>query len=781
MSALGCSVARHKGLCRILGLLLAVPAPAAIAADDLVSVQLEEGQSLRDLADRYLGDPDLWMEILRANDLAMSDVRPGLVIEIPVSRIANADRALEGSLERIQQATMEGARLFAPDEIAQAIWLRDRALAERKAGTWDEAARLAGEASAAADEALATALAQRDAAAEALLSDRQGWVEGQRPEDVVWSERDLNSVLIEEEKIRTLSGSTAQITFLDDSRLRLNPNSQAVIQRMRVDPLSREEEAKVTLVEGDLYALLSGKSRRNTFGLEIPDVETEIESTSFWVQHDDSGSKFANYDDQALQVAAEGESVTLGKNEGTVVRSGEAPSEKVDILTSPDLLAPQDDAVAYDAELDLRWSAVADAAGYWVEVASDPGFGQMTLSEWGLEEPDFQTDELDTGSYYWRVAALDKFGLPGARSDAWRFNVSTDVTPPYVAISAPEEGAILRQAPLRVIGESEPGAAITLNGEALTTGPDGRFDTPYAPAPGQNELVVEVTDPAGNVTERRRSFLFMPDESAAVVFDSDIPSIGPRHFVTDQDVISLAGSAAPDAQIVVRAPDGAARASAYTDGEGRFRINVPLHDQAEELEIQVVAASGFATEDRFAVSIDREGPEIELDEPPPIVTAVEWLPLRGVVRGGAEVLLNGRPIKLLDDRFDQTVTLRTGANDIEMVATDPVGNVRVERWEVSLDQEPPALLAHQLSTDRVSPGEPFTIEVQATDPSGLKQAAPFTVRIGATPYSDFLRFNRASNSYQATVVPPQGASGRLALTEVELEDYAGNRQRYTFK
>ncbi len=210
-----------------------------------------------------------------------------------------------------------------------------------------------------AEKALASALAQRDAAAEALLSDRQGWVEGQRPEDVVWSDRDTNSILIEEEKVRTLSRSTAQITFRDDSRLRLNPNSQAVIQRMRVDPLSREEEAKVTLVEGDLYALLSGKSERKTFGLEIPDVQTEIDSTSFWVRHDVSGSKFANYDERTLQVAAQGESVTLGKNEGTVVRSGRAPSEKMEVLGSPTLTAPQDDAVAYNADLELQLGAGA--------------------------------------------------------------------------------------------------------------------------------------------------------------------------------------------------------------------------------------------------------------------------------------------------------------------------------------------------------------------------------------------------------------------------------------
>jgi FecR protein len=771
---------RGAGVWVLVGSLLACQG-AAVAADAPLVVRLEEGQSLRDLAEQHLGDPDLWLEILRANDLAVSDVRPGLEIVIPAAAIAAADRALQESLELIQEATLEGARLFAPDEIAQAIWLRDAAVAQRKAGAWDEAVRVAVDAKGLAEKALASALAQRDAAAEALLSDRHGWVEGQRPEDVVWSDRDVNAVLIEEEKVRTLSRSTAQITFRDDSRLRLNPNSQAVIQRMRVDPLSRAEEAKVTLVEGDLYALLAGKSQRKSFGLEIPDVETEIDSTSFWVRHDATGSKFANYDERALRVAAEGESVTLGKNEGTLVRAGEAPSEKMDVLVSPVLAAPQDDAVAYRADLELQWAPVDEAAGYWVEVAADADFAQMTLSQWGLKDSSFHTDALDLGSYYWRVAALDKYGLPGARSDPWRFHVTTDVTPPYVAIEVPEEGAILRDVPVRVAGASEAGAALTLNGAPLALQDDGRFEASYEPAPGLNELVVAAADPAGNLTERRRAFVFMPDEAAAVAFDPDIPSLGPRQFVTDQEVISLAGTAAPNAQILVRAPDGATRASAYTDGDGRFRINVPLRQPDEEFELQVVTTSGFATDERFAVAIDEEAPTIELDELPPHVTAIEWLPLRGFARGAAVALLNGRPISIVDDRFDETVTLVAGANQIEMVATDLVGNVRVERWDVALDQEPPVLLGHRLSDDQARPGEPFVVEVTASDASGLKQAAPFTVRIGGATHSDFLRLNPASNSYRATVVVPQGASGRLALTEVELEDYAGNTQRYSFK
>ena len=166
------------------------------------------------------------------------------------------------------------------------------------------------------------AAAGRDAVAEARLSDREGSVEGRKPQELVWTDREREAALIEEEKLRTLSRSSAQITFRDDSRLRLNANSQAVIRRMRTDPLSRTEEAKVSLVEGDFYALLSGKSERKKFDLEVPEVETDVDSRNFWVRSDPSGSKFTNYDEGALRVSANGAEVTLGRNEGTLVRSG---------------------------------------------------------------------------------------------------------------------------------------------------------------------------------------------------------------------------------------------------------------------------------------------------------------------------------------------------------------------------------------------------------------------------------------------------------------------------
>jgi hypothetical protein len=186
---------------------LALVAQGALAqTDEVLIIRVEEGDTLRDLAAEHLGDPDLWTEILRVNGLdAITDVEPGLELKIPAGEIAQANRALEEALEVIQQATEEGAQLFAPAEIAEAIRLRDQGVAERKAGKWKEAIGLADGARMSASQALAMALEQRDAAAEALLSDRQGWVEGQRPQDLLWTDRALNDILIEEEKVRTLS------------------------------------------------------------------------------------------------------------------------------------------------------------------------------------------------------------------------------------------------------------------------------------------------------------------------------------------------------------------------------------------------------------------------------------------------------------------------------------------------------------------------------------------------------------------------------------------------
>ena len=424
----------------------------------------------------------------------------------------------------------------------------------------------------------------------------------------MWTDRQQGALLLEEEALRTLSSSSAQVTFRDDSRLRLGANSQALIRRMRVDPLSRREEAKVSLVEGDFYALLEGRSERKKFELDVPGVRTEVASRDFWVRHDESGSKFANYDDRTLSVAANGGQVTLGRDEGTLVREGRPPSGKVGVLPAPALSAPPDDSQTFGAGAELRWSAVPDAVGYWLEIARDAGYQRMAASRWGLKAASLTTDPLGTGTYYWRVTALDKFGLPGVRSAAWRFTVQAGRRRPTSRSGDPPEGEIVRASPCWSAARSRRGPRCGWRAPASTSPRTGRSRPGSSARPGENELALEATDAAGATTVRKRSFLYAPDERAVLRFDDSVPHLSPRRFATARDAISLTGTTDPGVRLIVRAADGAERASTYADEAGRFTLNVPVTRAAEDFVAEVVKPSGFASEDRFTVLQERSRP-----------------------------------------------------------------------------------------------------------------------------------------------------------------------------
>ena len=445
-------------------------------------------------------------------------------LRLPVTEVSEANQALVASLGEIQKANEAGAQIFAPDDIGQAITLYEQALEKRLARLWRETRELATGALAAATAAIAKSETLRDLSAEALVSDRFGAVEGQRPEDLAWRDLQLRSILIEEEKVRTLSGSTAQITFRDASRLRLNANSNAVIKEMRYDPLHRTEEAKVSLVEGDFYALLAGGDDKSKFNVEIPQVDATIDSGDFWVSNDATNTKFANYDDEEVKVAANGETVTLGKNEGTVIGKGEKPGAAVAVLPAPAPAGPADNGVVYVIQPELSWAPVDGSAGYWLEVASDQRFDQIVANHFGIAEAKQSVGPLAVGEYFWRVSALDEFGLPGARSVTSRFSVTPDDTPPYLTIDKPGEGVILREASVTLSGETEPGATLTIGGAAAEVGPDGKFNAAVTPAVGENTIAIVATDPAGQRTVRERRFVYMPDAQSVVTFDPAIPA-----------------------------------------------------------------------------------------------------------------------------------------------------------------------------------------------------------------------------------------------------------------
>lgn len=760
--------------------LFAVAAHLAFAAPvegPLETVVFADGDTLRGVAERYLKDADLWPQILELSGVASpTDLRPGTKLLVPVVQVAAADEALAVSLVAIQKATAEGARLFAPREIGSAIENRDTAVEHRDIGAWAEVVTFSGIATDFAGKALEISLAQRDRAAEAMITDAQGSVEGRAPDQAGWSPRAAQEVLVEAERLRTLSASTAQVTFRDLSRLRLNPNSNAIIQRMRSDPLTGAETTKVSLVDGDFYALLNQLGNRAAFEVEVPGVETETRSSDFWVKHEGGESRFANYDAPALEIKRGDETIRVGENEGAVVPATGA-AQQAEVLGRVELGAPFDGAQIYDPAVALGWETAPGAEGYWLEVAADADFNSMQASEWGVRGTSMTVEGLAPGDHYWRVSSLDRLGLPGVRSLSRRFRLIDDRTPPFVTLGEPQEAEIVTAATVDVTGESEPGTRLTVNGAYVPVGDTGDFGTVMKASPGANTITVVAIDPAGNRTERTRGFVFSPVNAVAIDLDPSAVRDANGRLLTRTGELDVSGTSdAPEgAALRVLGADGAVAVQALVGAGGAFHVTLPASDAGAEWRLEIAGADGqVAGATSFVVLRDAAAPEIAFDLPPPAATAEAWLELAGTVGDAVSVTVNRVAARLEGGRFDAAPTLVPGPNSIEVVATDAAGNVSLKRVETVYDIEPPEI--GRASVDRPEgTGGPIEIVVEARDVSGLRQAAPFVLMVGGTERRGFLRCDGAAGTCRETLAAEPGA---LALLEVDVEDYAGNLARW---
>lgn len=764
-------------------LFCALASAVAVASGEpsMAVVEFTPGMSVRQLAQDYLGNANLWPQILKTNNLqSVVAIEPGQKLRIPVSQVKAANRALRLAKDDIHRANIAGAQLFAPRMIATAISYRDKALIRRNDGAWSETFELARQSRDIAGQAYSVCQQHRDQAGQARISDKQGTVEGEKPSELVWAARAVGAILIEQEKIRTLSDSTAQITFRDSSRLRLNANSLTIIQRMRVDPLNQERETEVSLVRGNLYALLVNKSKRNDFDLEIPGVEATIQSGNFWVSHDDDSAKFANYDTAPVRIETSTETIVLGKNDGALVRSGNVPTKKVKVLPAPELLSPSSGQSAIAGQTRLRWAEIADAAGYWLEIGLDPSFQHLAASRWGLAKAHYAASELAPGIYYWRVSALDRFGIPGARSTIGKLEIRADTEPPYLLVKRPYAEVILSAAPVRVVGRSEPGAQLTIDGAVVKIDDEGHFDYALTPKKGANEIKIRVTDRAGNQNVKTRNFTYMPDHPAKIRFAVDLPRLAPSHFLARSDTFSLAGSTLAGAALAVVDGDDSVTVRGHANANGAFHLDVPLREPQEELSLRVVAPSGFTTTKQFTVTIDRVAPKIVLEEPLPRLTRDARLSVDGHLDEPARLRLNDRPIAMVEQRFSHHLQLSEGRNTIKLVAMDRAGNWRVRSWVVQLDSSPPELIDYRIAP--ASDGAAgLEIIASASDSSGLARIASYSVAIGERTASGFLRYDPSSKRYRAFLrgIDVKKA-GQVVLESIELADNAGNGKVFSF-
>ena len=699
-------------------------------------------------------------------------------LRIPIKAIKSAIDELGKAQQVLQEANKAGARIFATTIIDSGIVMFDGATNKRRDGDWNGCYAMAKESFHYFSKAYNICLEKKDVAGQATLNYKTGKVQNRKQIDPAWLSTKLGAELIEGEKVRTMSRSYAEILFLDESRLKLEENSQALIQEMRVNLLEKKNKSTVTLIQGDLYAMLSGQSNSQQFDLKVPGVETDIKSTNFRVGKDENKARFANYEGE-FGVEAAGEKVVLKANQGSVVEKNKKPTQPRDLLPKVTLESPAEESEIFDFNTPFSWQKLTGAQQYKIEIAKDKNFSQLVLNEKQKNAGRESIPELDPGVYFWRVLAYDNQNLAGQYSFTRSFIVIKDNEPPYFVVSEPKDDTVTAEKTVKFTGETEPSAKLTIDGVAVVIGGNGKFAVEIELKPGTNTITLISADRAGNESKLVKKVIFRAPGSSAIEFDDTLIEESPGVFLVKDRALTLQGTSDPVNEITIEAVGGVYSASAYAGEEGKFTFNIPLTAEETVFKLVSKAGTGASAAIEIKVKVDDAPPEIEFAKAIPSITGQVAFLLEGRVKGGNYLSINGEQVTMSGDTFKYELALKSGANNLVIEARDLVGNQTIVEKTVSLDQEPPRVTKHEIKPATVSGGEQVQIFIYAEDESGLKKAAALIVKVGDFSYQGFLRYSRNAERYEGTVGIPAGKSGKVSV-EVIIQDVHGNQKTYKF-
>jgi hypothetical protein len=308
--------------------------------------------------------------------------------------------------------------------------------------------------------------------------------------------------------IRTGRNGSAEVMFSDGTLFTIRPGSLFEVRRPSASDVSGSE---VKMVSGavNVYTATSPST------IATDDATADVERNSRVSLDVAAGEK--------TEVTTYRGKATVSTGLGTVVledrqrvvaaaRTG-VLSPRIELPDAPRPEAP-DDNRTFDptsgGEVELKWSRVPEAARYRIQISRSrlfvPDANEVDLdNRTGLSA---QIKVSREGSYYWRLAAIDRAGYSSDWSAVRRFRMvsepiragSGDTTPPDLSVLPPQQMGNI----FLIFGKTEPGAVVTVNAEPADVGADGSFKkTITIERDGYAMLVIKAVDSSGNETIRR--------------------------------------------------------------------------------------------------------------------------------------------------------------------------------------------------------------------------------------------------------------------------------------
>jgi hypothetical protein len=547
--------------------------------------------NIRNLAETYLGNPNLWPTILSYNNItSINDLREGRKLLIPHGEVLEIIKDFIQTEKSISVAIDNGAKIFSQKEIELSLSLFSKALELRSKNNWPVAGKMVKESAVYAVKALKRTTELRDQNAEAFVSKKKGTVQNRKPNFQSWTNTSLFEKLFEQDLTRTLSSSFAEITFSDLNQIRLNENSQAVILKSRINLLNNKTESQVKLEKGDAYAKLFNTPKKE-FNLNVTGVKTKINSDLFWIDKQETQTKVANYKGE-ISLEAAGSMVLLKENQGSMIPKGKAPTPPQNLLPPPQLISPETFAKINVSDVTIGWSQISGANEYWIEIATDSRFSSLFQMIKNVKGTSYKFSNLPPNVYYWRVASVDDLGFPGKFSNHFIFTLEVDTTAPFLFVNLLDDFIVTKEKETQLEIQTEKEASLLINNKQFVVDKSGNHESEITLVDGLNLLEVIASDKSGNKTFVKKE-IFAEFNPSVELFDESKNRVEEEIYIyTNKN--NFTGFTRPLALVKIRSDISKLETSTYADQNGFFSVTIPRLVDEDSFQLRIVTRAGHS-------------------------------------------------------------------------------------------------------------------------------------------------------------------------------------------
>jgi FecR protein len=307
-----------------------------------------------------------------------------------------------------------------------------------------------------------------------------GKVDVKKVNSVQWVNADYQVTLDKGDLIRTSPEGVARIAFADGTTYTVKGDTLVTVEENIVEQNSASQVGvHITSGQVDLQTStwqVPGSTAQVSFKDSVASVRANSKATAR--SDPDTNEQQITVDAGSAELSHGQEHVDIGQYERAVVPSGGGPIVKTQVLAPPQLDEPLNlqPIIVADPKRDpihFSWKPAATAKLYDFQASSTTTFNHMVV-ERKTASTSVDVSGLEPGDYFWRVYAIDDKDNVSDASDSYKFTLVTQGKEQEMLLEI--DGTELQGNVVEVVGRTEPGAALIINGASVADiKSDGHF------------------------------------------------------------------------------------------------------------------------------------------------------------------------------------------------------------------------------------------------------------------------------------------------------------------